>query len=153
MSPLGDPFDRLIGDGSAPVDEPNVGWHSAGGRAAFWIVAGAGALVLCLAWFWYGLSFFEEMTEQCKSLAAGSSESGLGLLFGAPPLVLVYLLLLVSLLLIGTKYHSRPRRGALLALVVIAAASALGIAVNELLWTGDLFAMSAERAQCTVIDP
>jgi len=153
MSDTDDPFAGLGGDGSAPAPEPSTGWRSDRARAAFWVVAGSGALVFCLAWFWYGLAFNEEMTEQCKSLAAGSSESGLGLLLGGVPLVFVHIVFLVSLLSVGTKYHAQRARGAVLALVAIAVASAIGIGVNELVWTGDLFAMSAEHAQCQVVDP
>src|SRR4051812_35138862 len=87
MSSSDDPFAGLGEDGSGRVHEPSVGWRSARGQAAFWIVAGTGALLLGLAWFWYGLAFLEEMTEECKSLAAGSSSAGIGFVFGGVPLV------------------------------------------------------------------
>ena len=41
----------------------------------------------------------------------------------------------------------------MLAVIAVVVASAVGIGVNELLWTGELFTMSAENAQCLVIDP
>lgn len=153
MTAQDDPFAGLDGDGSGPAYKRSYGWRSDEERDAFWLVAGAAAFVLCLAWFWYGLSFNEEMTEQCKSLAAGDSEAGNGLLFGLPPLVLAHAVFLVSLLLVGRRNHERPRTGALLGLVALVAASALGIALNELLWAGELFTMSAANAQCHAINP
>lgn len=133
--------------------EPVVGWSSDGGRLAFWLVAGIGTIVLCIAWFWYGLTFFDEMTEQCKAVAAGSTSAGTGLLLGGIPLVFAYVFVLLPLLLIGARYHSPRSRGILLALGVVAAASALSIGLNELLWMGDLFAMSAAHAGCSLVDP
>lgn len=152
MTDADDPFAGLDGDGSAPVYQRNYGWRSDGRRDAFWLVVGSAAIVLCVAWFWYGLSFNEEMTEQCKSLAAGDSEEGIGWLLGGPPLVLAHIVFFVSLLLVGRRNHEQPRTGALLGLVALVAASALGIGVNQLVWTGELFTMSAEHAQCSVID-
>jgi len=153
MSPSDDPFAGLGGDGSALVDEPSTGWRSGGAQAAFWIVAGIGVLALCSAWFWYGLAFFDEMTEECKSLAAGSSGSGFAAIVGGVPLVFVHIVFLAALMLISARYHASRARGAVLALVVIVVASAVGIAVNELLWTGELFTMSAENAQCSGSNP
>lgn len=153
MSDHDDPFAGLDGAGSGPVREPRIGWRSDAARAAFWIVAGGGAVLLCAGWFWYGFAFFEEMTEHCKSLAAGSSETGFGLVVGGIPVALVHILVLVSLLLIGANYHSRRTVGLVLALVAVTVASALGIAANQLLWTGQLFTMSAAHAGCDVIDP
>ncbi len=109
----------------------------------FWVLASFGLLALCAAWFWYGLAFSEEMTEQGKSLAAGSSGAGTGLLLGVPPLVFVHLAVLIPLLVIGAKYHSRPDRGVVLALIVVAVAGAVGIVLGQVLWGGCLFAMSA----------
>lgn len=153
MNPSDDPFAGLGSDGSARFREPLVGWSSDGARLAFWLIAIAGTAVLCLAWFWYGLAFFDEMTEQCKSVAAGSSSAGTGLLLGGLPLVLSYLVILILLLLVGAKYHSQRRRGLLIALLAVAVASVISIGVNELVWTGDLFAMSAAHAGCSQISP
>ena len=148
-----DPFAGLGGDGNERVREPVVGWSSDGSRLAFWLIGAAGTVVLCVAWFWYGLVFLDEMTEQCKAVAAGSSSVGTGLLLGVPPLVVAYLVILIPLLLVGAKYHSRRSRGLLLALLTVAVASAISIGVNELLWTGNLFAMSAAHAGCSEIAP
>jgi hypothetical protein len=95
------------------------------------------------------MSFFEEMTEQCKSVAAGSSEAGFGLVVGEIPLVIVHVLILVPMLVIGAMYHSNRAGGVVLAVVVVLVASGFGIAVNELLWEGELFAMSAAHSGCS----
>lgn len=149
MSLSTDPFAGLGGNGSAHIPEERPGWSSAKGQAAFWTIAAIGTVVLCLAWFWYGFSFFEEMTEQCKAVAASSSMAGTGVLFAGPPVVFAHLAVLLPLLLIGAKYRSPRRTGILFAVVAVLVASALGIAVNELLWSGELFAMSADAAQCS----
>jgi hypothetical protein len=149
MSFSDDPFAGLAGNGSAHRPEERPGWSSAGAQAAFWTIAAIGTVVLCLAWFWYGLSFFDEMTEQCKAVAASSSMTGTGLLFAGPPVVFAHFAVLLPLLLIGARYRSPRRSGILLAVVAVLVVSALGIAVNELLWSGDLFAMSAGAAQCS----
>jgi hypothetical protein len=149
MSLSDDPFARLGGNGSAHIPKERRGRASTEGQTGFWSVATIGAVVLCLAWFWYGLSFFDEMTEQCKAVAASSSMAGTGLLLGGGPLVFAHLVVLLPLLLIGIKYRSPRRMGILVAVAAVLVASALGIVVNELLWTGDLFTMSAGAAQCS----
>jgi hypothetical protein len=150
MSLSDDAFAGLGGKSSAAhIPEQRPGWSSTGGRAAFWTVTAIGTILICLGWFWYGLSFFEEMTEQCKALAADSSMAGQGLLFAGTPLVFAHCVVLLPLLLIGAKYRSPRRAGILSAVVAVLVASALGIAVNELVWSGDLFAMSADAAQCS----
>lgn len=153
MSHSDDPFAGLGGEDSARVRETQAGWRSLEGREAFWLVAAIGTVVLFAAWFWYGLSFFDEMTEQCKSAASGSTSAGSAALLAGPPLLLAYLVMLIPLLLISTKYHWQRLRGALLTLVVIAAASGVAIAANELLWAGNLFAMSAAHAECSLSSP
>lgn len=127
---------------------PSGGWRSGAGQLAFWLIAVAGTIVLCVGWFWYGLSFSEEMTEQCRSVAANSSMAGFGLAFGGIPLVIIHVLTLVPLLVIGAMYYSKRTSGVALAVFVVAAASGFGIIVNELLWEGQLFTMSAASSGC-----
>lgn len=149
MSLSDDPFAGLGGNGSSYTPEEHSGWYSPGRQDAFWTVAAIGTVVVCLAWFWYGLAFSEEMTEQCKAVMASSSMAGTGLLLGGVPLVIAHLAVLLPLLLIAAKYRSPRRTGIIVAVVVVLVASALGIAVNELVWSGNLFAMSADAAQCS----
>tara|TARA_R110002124_G_C8807241_1_gene502896 strand:+ start:278 stop:724 length:447 start_codon:yes stop_codon:yes gene_type:complete len=127
---------------------PSGGWRSGAGQLAFWLIAAVGTIVLTVAWFWYGLSFSEEMTEQCKSAAANSSMAGFGLAFGGIPLVIIHVLTLVPMLVIGAMYYSKRTSGVVLAVVVVVAASGFGIIVNELLWGGQLFTMSAASSGC-----
>lgn len=93
------------------------------------------------------------MSEQCKSLATGSSESGLGLLFGGVPLVVVHTILMIVLLAVALRNHRQRFVGALLAVAVVVIASGVGIAVNELIWAGQLFSMSASQADCLSVNP
>lgn len=153
MNPSADPSAALGGNDSARVREPSGAWHSAGGLAAFWSVAAIGPFVLCVAWVWYGFAFFEEMTEQGKAVAASNTMAGLGLMVGGIPLIVAHLIVLWPLLVLGANYYSRRGVGILLAVVAVAVASAAGIAVGELVWTGNLFAMSAAHADTFVIPP
>ena len=146
-------IDPSAGSVTLPVVAPKSGWRSVRGIAAFWIVASIGVPILCVGWFVYGFAFFEEMTEACKSIAAGSDPTGIGLVLGVIPLIVAHALVLLPLLLIGAIGHSRRVVGIALAVVAVVAASAVGIAVSELIWTGELFSMSAAAAQCSVIDP
>ena len=66
MSPSADPFVGL-GENSKRVCEPASGWLPGSGRLAFWVIAAIGTSLLCVAWFWYGLAFFDEMTVRCNS--------------------------------------------------------------------------------------
>jgi|SRR6478736_4905561 len=150
MTHSDDRFSRLhADDGSSDLGRSDSGWASPNVSAAFWIVSAVGTVVLAIAWFWYGFAFFEEMTEQCKALAADSSAAGTGLALGAIPLAIAYLMIALPLLLIGVKYRARRRTGVLLALAVVLVASLIGIGVSELLWGGNLFAMSAGSATCS----
>lgn len=133
--------DPIASSDDHPV-QPTAQW-------AFWLVAALGTVVLCLAWVWYGLAFSEEMSEQCKALAADNTMQGTGLLFGGVPLVLAHLLVLIPLLAIGSRTHSTRARGIMRAIVATAVASGIGIAVSELLWSGSLFTMSAAHAGCS----
>lgn len=142
MSHSNDPFAEPGGNGATRIGTPEAGWASEGGRAAFWIVASGAPLVLCVAWFWYGLSYFDEMTDN-RPAGMESTSVDTGVLLGVPPLVLSYLVALFSLLLIGFKYHVQTVRVVVLSLAVVVVASVIGIAVNQLLWAGCLFAMSA----------
>jgi hypothetical protein len=65
------------------------------------------------------------------------------LYFGVIPTIFIHALLLLVLISIGARSHSRPGVGVLLAVLAVALASGVGIVVNELLAGGCLFAMSA----------
>ncbi|MGX5681107.1 hypothetical protein ACWKWO_06940 [Schumannella luteola] len=106
-----------------------------------------------MAWLWYGFVFFDEMTEACKAIAAGSSSKGLGALIGGVPVALAYLLVLIPLAAIAVKNYSRKTGGLLLVVVVLAAATVLSVGLSELVWDGNLFAMSADHAECSTFAP
>lgn len=139
MTVQDDPFAGL-GDGGPRVREPARGWRSENGRAGFWIVAGIGVLVLCAAWFQYGLAGLDEMTDMDPP--SGPETTTLRLL-GVIPVIFVHALLLLVLISIGARFHTRRGVGVLLAVSAVAIASAVGIVLNQLLTGGCLFAMSA----------
>ena len=145
MTVSDDPFVGL-GGGGPRVRQPIRGWRSENGRAAFWVVAAIGVPVLCVAWFWYGLAYQEEMTDNDPGPGSSTTGIGLGMSLGGIPVIFVHGLLLLILALIGATYHTRRLTGILLAVFAVALGSGVGIAVNQLLWAGCLFAMSAEQA-------
>jgi hypothetical protein len=141
MTEHDDPFAGL-GDGGPRIREPARGWHSQTGRTAFWVVAGIGVLVLCAAWFQYGLAGLDEMTDM---KAPSGSDAITLLLLGAVPVTITHAVLALVLISIGARFHTRQIVGVLLAICAIAIASVAGIVLNQLLTEGCLFAMSASQ--------
>ncbi|ALJ20461.1 hypothetical protein [Microbacterium sp. No. 7] len=116
---------------------------SRGSLAPFVVFAVLGVPAMFVVWTWYGLSFFEEMTEQPKALAAGTTMEGQGMLFGLPPLIVAHV---VGLLVLGgfARRAARPGRRAMVwAVIAVAAASVAGILLAQLVWEGRLFEMGA----------
>src|SRR5699024_8279265 len=98
-------------------------WVNPGFAIAFWLFAVVGVFVMIAAWFWFGLAYFEEQTEQCKAPNAGATMDELGALFGALPLVIVHLISLAILCPIAMKGRRSLRSGAVLAVIAVAVAS------------------------------
>lgn len=119
-----------------PERRQRLGW-------LFWLFAALGVPVMASAWSWYGMAYFEEMTEQSKALAAGTTMEGLGAMMGVPPVVLAHLIGLIVLGVIATRRASTELRGLFMAVAVVALTSLIGIGVAQLLWDGDLFGMGA----------
>ena len=137
------------GDGSPRASEPVRGWRSEKAGVGFWVLAVIGVPVLCFAWFWYGLAGLEEMTDM--ESPSGAQTSTLVSL-GAIPVIFIHGVLLLLLIWIGVTFHRRMGVGVLLAFGAVALASGVGIAVNQALTAGCLFAMSAEQ-MCPVYVP
>lgn len=136
-----DPFAGL-GNGRMPVREPQRGWRSENGRTGFWVSAGIGALVICAAWLQYGLAGLEEMTDMEEP---SGSPSRILMLFGTVPLTVVHGLVVVVLVSMGARFHTRRAVGVALAISAVAVASAVGVVLGQLLFAGCLFAMSAQQ--------
>ena len=115
-------------------------------RIGFWTVAALGPLGATVAWVWYGFAQFEAQTEQCKALAAGTTEAGFAELFGGIPLILLHLVGLIALVALG--WRSYRRRGLAYAAVAFVIASAVGIGIAQLLWAGDLFQLGINNTNC-----
>ncbi|MDR6200773.1 hypothetical protein QE374_002682 [Microbacterium sp. SORGH_AS428] len=133
---------------STSSDNGSTTWTSDTARSIFWSWSVIGLILLTAAWFWYGASYFEEMSDACKSRVAGSSGAGTGLLLGAVPLVLAYFVAFVPLIFIGATRRVRRLNGVWMSFAVLLAQSAVAVALNELFWAGQLFQMSASAASC-----
>lgn len=107
----------------------------------FWILAVVGLVVMSAAWSLFGLAFEEEMTEQPKSLSAGSTMAGFGSLFGTAPLVVAHASGLVILSIVAVRGRARPWAGFATALATVLVVSAIGLLTAQILWAGQLFAM------------
>ncbi|MDQ1129550.1 hypothetical protein [Microbacterium sp. SORGH_AS_0888] len=148
MSPFGEELAGLGTQGNER--QPSAVWLFKSASTWFWVVAVVGLVLIAIAWFWYGLAFSEEMTERCKAVVAGSSQARAGALLGGFPLVVTYVTVGVPLIAIGASQRSRRGAGICLALAVLLVATVFAIVVNEIVWGGQLFVMSAEHAVCGI---
>lgn len=106
-------------------------------RAAFWAFAGVGVLALTVAWVWFGLALLEEATEQSKAEAAGTTMAGFAATFGGIPLALAHLTGIALLSVLG--WLTWRGAGLAYAVLVVAAASLVGLGAAQLLFGGNLF--------------
>ncbi|WP_437583178.1 hypothetical protein ACSAGD_12945 [Paramicrobacterium sp. CJ85] len=67
------------------------------------MLAVIGLFMLAFAWNWYGFALFEEMTEECKANAAGTTEAGTALVIGGVPLVLAHVVGIAALGIVMTR--------------------------------------------------
>jgi hypothetical protein len=105
------------------------------------VLSVVGVVVMIVAWNWFGLAHEEEMTEQPKALAAGSTEAGFGAVVGGVPLVFAHLVGLVLLAIVAVRGRAKRWTGFVYAVVAVALASGIGIVVAQVLWAGELFMM------------
>ena len=134
--------------GSAPVtvneagaranSAPRRAWRSVGYAVVFWILAAVGIPVMVGAWMLLPLASLEEVTEQGKALAAGSTMAGTTFVFGVLPLVVAHLIGFALLCMIGWVGAASPRNGVLRGAAAVAVASAIGLVAALLLSGGEL---------------
>jgi hypothetical protein len=146
---------KLPGDGShyvgamtSPETATAPRWTSETARSLFWTFAALGVPIMVVAWAWFGFSFEEEMSEQCKAVSAGSTMEGTGTILGTVPLVAAATMGLVTLAALALRYRAHKRTGLLLVACLVTAAIAIGIIPAQLLYTGQLFEMGAAAADC-----
>lgn len=116
------------------------GWKRTAYLAVFWVLAVVGLLVMTGAWLLMPLASLEELTEQGKAVAAGTTMAGTTLLYGVLPLVLVHLIGLLLLCSIGVTGRYDRRSGLLMGMAAVAAASILGLTVTLIITGGQLIA-------------
>lgn len=121
------------------IDE---GWRSTAYLAVFWALAIVGLPVMTGAWLLLPLASLEELTEQGKAVAAGTSMTGTTFSYGVLPLVLAHGVGLVLLCAIGAAGRYDRRSGLLLGIVAVAAASLVGLTVILIIFGGQLIATS-----------
>jgi len=107
---------------------------------AFGILAVVGLLVMTGAWFLLPLASLEELTEQGKAVATGTTMAGTTFWFGVLPLLLAHAVGLVLLCSIGAVGRYDRRSGIWLGIAAVAAASILGLVVTLILSGGQLIA-------------
>lgn len=123
------------------ADDPATGWADRRYARWFWVLSVMGVIVMIIAWYWFGSAHEEEMTEQPKALAAGSTEAGFGAVVGGVPLVFAHLVGLVLLAIIAVRGRAKKWTGFVYSIVAVALASGIGIGVAQVLWAGELFMM------------
>lgn len=119
---------------------PTDGWKGSAYLVWFWILAIVGLIVMTGAWILLPLASLEEVTEQDKALAAGTTMAGTTLLFGALPLVVAHALGFLLLCSIGVQGRYDRRLGFWLGVAAVLAASTVGLTVTLLLSGGQLIA-------------
>ncbi|WP_375385960.1 hypothetical protein [uncultured Microbacterium sp.] len=118
------------------------GWKSTAYLAVFWLLAVVGLPVMTGAWLLPPVASLEELTEQGKAVAAGTSTAGTTFFYGVLPLVLAHVVGLVLLCTIGGAGRYNRCSGLLLGVGAVAAASIVGLTVTLIIFGGQLVATS-----------
>lgn len=128
----------MTGEGRQVHDDE--GWKGTAYLVWFWILAVIGVIVMTGAWILLPLASLEEVTEQGKAVAAGTTMAGTSLVFGVLPLVISHAIGLLLLCSIGVGGRYNRRRGFWLGVAAVAAASIVGLTVTLILTGGHLLA-------------
>ena len=124
--------------GGLQIPTADEGWKRTAYLVAFGILAVVGLLVMTGAWFLLPLASLEELTEQGKAVATGTTMAGTTFWFGVLPLLLAHAVGLVLLCSIGAVGRYDRRSGIWLGIAAVAAASILGLVVTLILSGGQL---------------
>ena len=119
---------------------PLEGWKGTAYLVWFWLLAIAGLIVMTGAWILLPLASLEEVTEQGKALAAGTTMAGTTLVFGVLPLVIAHATGLLILCSIGVQGRYDRWRGFWLGVAAVLAASIIGLTATLILSGGRLIA-------------
>lgn len=118
------------------------GWKGAAYLVLFWVLIIVGLPLMAGAWFLLPLASREELTEQGKAAAAGTTMAGTTFLFGVLPLLAAHLVGFVVLCSVGANGHHNRRTGLLLGLIAVVATSTVGLIVTLVISGGQLIATS-----------
>lgn len=113
-------------------------WRSGGYAWAFWVLAVVGIPVMIGAWLMLPLASLEEVTEQGKAEAAGTTMAGTTFVFGVLPLVTAHVIGLAGLCTVGGLGRTSRRAGVAWGAAAVLIASAIGLGVVALLSGGEL---------------
>lgn len=104
------------------------GWKSTGTAIVFWLLAAIGVVVMVGAWFLLAIAGLEEITEQPKALAAGTTMAGTTFLLGVLPLIAVHLAGFAIVMPYGAYARHERRSGLWLGAAVVVCDSVIGLA-------------------------
>ncbi|RUR01936.1 hypothetical protein [Labedella endophytica] len=127
-----------------PARRPSAGWSDPGAARWFWTFSALGVVAMIAAWQVFGVAYEEEMSEQPKALAAGTSMAGTGAVFGGVPLIMAHLAGLVVLSVIAVRGRAVMWTGIVCAVLATAFTSGIGLLVAQVLWNGQLFMMGVD---------
>lgn len=125
-----------------PTPHATQGWKTTAYLGVFGVLAIVGLFVMTGAWLLLPLASLEELTEQGKAVAAGTTMEGTTVLYGVVPLVLAHVVGLLILCSIGVSGRYDRRVGLGLGVAAVAAASLVGLIVTLILSGGQLIATS-----------
>ncbi len=125
-----------------PVPHTTEGWKSTAYLGVFGVFAIVGLVVMTGAWILVPLASVEELTEQGKAVAAGTTMAGTTFFFGVLPLIFAHIVGLLILCSIGVAGRYDSRGGLGLGVAAVAAASLIGLIVALILSGGQLIATS-----------
>jgi hypothetical protein len=119
------------------------GWRDRSSRIAFWTFTAIGVPATFAGWLMLVIASYEEVSEQGKAVAAGTTMAGTTFVLGVIPLVIVHFIGFVILCALGALGRLHRGKGALLGAAAVVGASLISLAVVLIIGGGHLLA-SAE---------
>lgn len=140
-TPTPTPGNKTV-DHAAALGAVVGGWRDRASRSQFWIFAAIGVPATFVGWLILMLASYEEMTEQGKAVAAGTTMEGTTVMFGVIPLVIIHLIGFMTLCSLGALGRLHRGGGALLGAAAVVGASLVSLCIVLILGDGQLLASS-----------